>query len=195
MESLAHTRYSARGNAVVNHVENVPSEHDLVIRAQAGDRACFESLYRRTVGRTYAVCLRMCSNTALADDLCQEAYVRAWQKLTTFKGASSFATWLHRLTVNVVLSHFRSAARRDDENDLDLNECDSFGACRSATAKALDLEKAISSLPHRARTVFVLHDVEGYKHSEIAELAGMAVGTSKAHLNRARKLIREVLTS
>ncbi len=195
MESPVRSRYAHSGINVVHHDIKPPSEQDLIRRAQQGELEAFETLYRKTTGRTYAICLRMCSNPSLAEDLCQEAYIRAWQKLTTFKGASSFSTWLHRLTVNVVLSHFRKSSRSDGLA-VDFNESDAINTMRSRPhdATAVDLERAISGLPLRARTVFVLHDVEGFKHHEIAVLADMAIGTSKAHLNRARKLLREALT-
>ena len=168
----------------------------LVRRAARGDVEAFEALYRRSVGRVFALCLRMCGNRSLAEDLTQEAFVRAWQKLPSFRGDSAFATWMHRLTVNVVLGHLRSSGRRQDRESAAGDLWGTTEAGRSdRPADAVDLERAIAALPDRAREVFVLHDVEGYKHTEIADLAGMAVGTSKAQLNRARRLLRRALTS
>jgi RNA polymerase sigma-70 factor, ECF subfamily len=167
----------------------------LVRRAQQGEVGAFEGLYRAHVGRVYALCRRMTADPALAEDLTQEAFVRAWEKLATFRGDSAFSTWLHRLAVNVVLGHFRAAERRGGgsatEDGADLADA---RAVTDHPGAALDLERAIARLPRRARTVFVLHDVEGYRHEEVAALADMAVGTSKAQLSRARRLLREVLS-
>jgi len=168
----------------------------LVKRAVGGDVDAFEELYRQSVGRVYGLCLRMCGNQSLAEELTQEAFVRAWQKLPSFRGDSAFSTWMHRLTVNVVLGHQRSAGRRQTRETAAGKEWYSEGnTTRERPGVALDLERAIAGLPKRARTVFVLHDVEGYKHSEIAQVAGMAVGTSKAQLSRARQLLRKALAS
>lgn len=168
----------------------------LAERAAGGDVGAFEELYRSSVGRVYGLCLRMCGNRSLAEELTQEAFVRAWQKLPSFRGDSAFSTWMHRLTVNVVLGHQRSAGRRQSREHAAGDEWYGDGdAARARPGVAVDLERAIAALPDRARTVFVLHDVEGYKHSEISRLAGMAVGTSKAQLSRARQLLRKALTS
>jgi len=175
---------------------SAPDMNGLVERAVGGDVEAFEDLYRESVGRVYGLCLRMCSNQSLAEELTQEAFVRAWQKLPSFRGDSAFSTWMHRLTVNVVLGHQRSSGRRQARETAAGEEWYSDGnATRERPGVAMDLERAIARLPKRARTVFVLHDVEGYKHSEISEVAGMAVGTSKAQLSRARHLLRKALAS
>ena len=167
---------------------------ELVGRAVGGDVEAFETLYRQTVGRVFGLCLRMCGNRSLAEELTQEAFVRAWQKLPSFRGASAFTTWMHRLTVNVVLGHQRSSGRRLNRETAAGEEWYGNGsATHHRAGVAMDLERAIATLPAGARTVFVLHDVEGYKHTEIAELTGIAVGTSKAQLSRARQLLRKVL--
>jgi len=176
---------------------------DLIHRAQRGDQVAFEALYREHVGRVYALCLRLTSDAAQADELTQDAFVRAWERLASFRGESAFGSWLYRLTVNVVFLHFRAARRRslrvfttDDPGALERpEEAESGGpgAGRGAGAGALDLERAVAGLPPGARQVFVLHDVEGYRHEEIARLTGVAVGTSKAQLFRARRLLREAL--
>lgn len=173
---------------------NPMSEADLVRDAQGGDTAAFEELYRLHVSKIYGICLRMCANPAKAEDLTQEAFVRAWQKLGSFRRQSSFLTWLHRLTVNLVLGNMRSTGRWESQ----LTAIDSLpergdGGAGAKPELAVDLERAISQLPPQARMVFILHDIEGYKHREIASLCGLAVGTSKAHLHRARTQLREVL--
>jgi len=167
-----------------------------VEKAQAGDRLAFEQLYRSHCGRIYALCWRMCGgDKGLAEDMVQEAFFRAWNKLDLFRGDSKFGTWLHRLTVNVVLSDRRIRVKRlqreremvDEVERKLIGDRDVFAGLRK------DLEAAIAGLPERARTVLVLYDIEGYQHNEIAEMTGMAVGSSKAQLHRARKLVREVL--
>ncbi|MGB5552960.1 MAG: sigma-70 family RNA polymerase sigma factor [Thermoanaerobaculia bacterium] len=175
-------------------VERQPmSEADLVRDAQRGDTTAFEELYRQHVSKIYGLCLRMCANPAKAEDLTQEAFIRAWQKLGSFRRQSSFRTWLHRLTVNLVLGDLRSTGRWESRlTAIDsLPERGDGGGAKPETT--FDLERAISQLPPQARMVFVLHDIEGYKHREIASLCNLAVGTSKAHLHRARKQLREVL--
>lgn len=167
-----------------------------VDRAARGDVDAFEELYRENSGRVYLLCLRMCGDPSLAEELAQEAFIRAWQKLSSFRGDSAFSTWLHRVTVNVVLGDRRSTARREarikpagDDVPVDLS------ASVPSPGQALDLERSIAALPDGARAVFVLHDVEGYRHKEIARLIGVAEGTSKAQLHRARKLLRKALAS
>ncbi|MCP4902289.1 MAG: sigma-70 family RNA polymerase sigma factor [bacterium] len=172
------------------------TEEPLVARAQAGEIEAFEELYQIHIGRVYGLCVRMCGgDRAVAEELAQEAFIRAWQKLGSFEGRSAFGTWLHRLTANVVLGHLRRQQSWFERSGQSLEELVTGPATRAGTSElALDLEKAIAGLPPRARTVFVLHDVEGFRHHEISQLADMAVGTSKAQLHRARKLLREVLT-
>ncbi len=166
----------------------------LVRRAQEGDVAAFEQLYRENVGRVYALCLRLSADAGRAEEFTQDVFIRAWEKLGSFRGESAFTSWLHRLTVNVVLSQRRSDGRRaaHEVTTDDLSYFDSE-AKASQPAVGIDLERAIEALPPGARTVFVLHDVEGYKHEEIAQLTGRAEGTCKALLHRARKLLREAL--
>jgi RNA polymerase sigma factor (sigma-70 family) len=165
--------------------------------ALAGDRRAFEALYRAHVGRVRALCLRLSAHAAIADELTQEAFVRAWQRLSTFRGDSAFATWLHRLTVNVVFDHQRAERpwyRRLASLDDEVESVAAIPARSVGAADQHDLENAICRLPRGARTVFVLHDVEGWKHDEIAARVGIAVGTSKAHLHRARTLLKEWLS-
>ena len=171
-------------------------ERVLVRAAQAGDLGSFERLYRSTVGLVHALCLSMSGNSSLAEELTQDVFVRAWRKLAGFRGESAFATWLTRLTVNVVLSERRERKRREARITL-ADDLEPFAGAAPATGPgvALDLERAIASLPTQARHVFVLHDVQGWEHAEIARHTGLAVGTCKAHLHRARRLLREVLSS
>lgn len=167
---------------------------DALVRAAArGDRRAFEQLYRRHAGRVFAVILRLQGgDRARAEDLTQEAFVRVWQKLPEFRFESAFTTWLHRLAVNTGLMALRAARgepRADDDfDDAMLDVAD--GRARSPEL-GLDLDAAIARLPPRARAVLVLHDVEGWKHEEISDELGMAVGSSKAQLHRARNLIKQ----
>ena len=151
-------------------------------------------LYRENVGRVHALCLRMARDRSEADELTQQTFVRVWERLGSFRGDSAFSTWLHRVTVNVVIAGLRSRGRWRER--FTAAEAEDFGAAKPAFSAGgdLDLERAIASLSPQARLVFLLHDVEGYKHGEIAELTGLAVGTSKAHLHRARLLLREELS-
>jgi RNA polymerase sigma-70 factor (ECF subfamily) len=167
---------------------------DDVAAAREGDERAFRRLYDAHVGRVYAVCLRLERDTARAEELTQDVFVRAWDRLTSFRGESLFGTWLHRLAVNVVLSDRRSAWRRGKHEMVHEATAELPVAAREAPAGlAMDLEGAIAALPDGARTILVLHDIEGYRHDEIAELTGLSVGTSKSQLFRARRLVREAL--
>ena len=177
-----------------------PTYHDddteHVDRARNGDSVSFEKLYRRHRDRIFGLMWRLCGGDhALAEDLLQEAFVRAWQKLESFRGDSRFGTWLHRLSVNVALSDRRSRLRRvGRETELEGTvERITIGAKDVYAGQRMDLEQAIARLPERARTVLILYDIEGYSHAEVGDIAGMAVGSSKAQLHRARKLVRKEL--
>jgi len=166
-------------------------------RAAAGDRLAFERLYRAHSTHVFSICVRMSGDRTRAEELTQDVFVRAWQKLPLFRGESAFSTWLHRLAVNVVLnarkSEGRERSRTVDGEDED-GEWTGGSTGAPLHAERLDLESAIATLPPGARKVFVLHDVEGYKHEEIAEMLGITSGGSKAQLHRARLLLREALT-
>jgi RNA polymerase sigma-70 factor (ECF subfamily) len=179
-------------------MKSIPSPEEgpkrLVERAQHGDREAFEQIYRQQVGRIHALCWRLTGDADLTEELTQEAFVRAWRKLHLFKGKSALSTWLHRLTVNVVMADHRvHGVRRRRQLPLEEVHSERLASRGEDPELALELERAIATLPPRARSVFVLHDVEGYGHAEIAEIAGMAIGTSKAHLHRARNLLRKAL--
>lgn len=163
-------------------------------RARRGDQSAFEVLYRDHVGRVYALCLRMSADPRRAEELTQDVFVRAWMKLDTFRGDAAFGTWLYRLATNVVLQKKRSDRRRTAR--VETRETLPEPAVRVERERPADrvaLERAIATLPQGARMVFLLHDVEGYKHREIADMMGTAEGTAKAQLHRARKLLREAL--
>jgi RNA polymerase sigma-70 factor (ECF subfamily) len=172
------------------------TELRLVRQAQAGDLVAFERLYRDNERKVFGLCFRLSSDPALAEELTQEVFVRAWRKLSSFRGESAFSSWLYPLTVNVALSERRSRRRRDARIVATEDPASMERAPRSPAPEAgFDLEKAMAALPPGARAVFVLHDVEGRTHEEIAKLLGLAPGTSKAQLHRARRLLREALAS
>lgn len=166
----------------------------LIRRAQAGDTAAFERLYRTNVGRVYAVCLRLAADPVRAEELTQDAFVRAWEKLGSFRGDAAFSTWLHRIAVNAFLMSARTDSRRAARLRIVGDPVDvGGGGAVPVPETGIDLERAIGGLPDGARTVFVLYDIEGYRHEEIAQLMNIAPGTSKSQLHRARKLLREAL--
>ena len=169
-----------------------------VALAAAGDRLAFERLYRTHVSKVYTLCTRMCGSRVRGEELTQDVFVRTWEKLPQFRGDSAFGTWLYRIAVNIVLTDRKNAGRErarvkdeDDESSVDV-----FAPAASVPRDAdrLDLAAAIETLPRGARQIFVLHDVEGYKHEEIAKMCGITSGGSKAQLHRARMLLREALT-
>jgi RNA polymerase sigma-70 factor (ECF subfamily) len=170
-----------------------------VALATAGDRQAFEALYRVHVNRVFALCVRMTNDRSASEELTQDVFVRAWQKLSLFRGDSAFGTWLHRLAVNVVLNARKTEGRdrrrfgsKDAEPDEEPAELQ-LVARAETPGLAMDLEQAIRKLPPGARKVFVLHDVEGFKHEEIAEQLSITTGGSKAQLHRARMLLRQAL--
>ena len=167
---------------------------DPVRLAQQGDQDAFAQLYRLHAGRVYALCLRMAGDAVEARRLTQDVFVRAWERLRLFRAESAFSTWLYRLAVNVVLADRRAAGRRARRVVAATDAPAHDGPARQAwSPEQLDLERAIAELPPGARAVFVLYDIEGYGHEEIAAMTGIAVGTSKAQLHRARRLLREAL--
>lgn len=170
-------------------------EAALVRRARQGDLVAYEALYRVHAGRVYAVCLRLAGDAARAEDLTQRAFVRAWQRLSSFREEAAFGTWLHRLAVNLALDELRAEQRRA-ERTAEAGEVYALSeARRTGPERGMDLERAIAQLPDRARAVLVLHDIEGWKHADIARHLGVTTGTTKSQLHRARRLLREALRS
>lgn len=172
------------------------TETGLVEQALSGDHVAFAGLCREHAGGIYAVCLRMLSDPDLARELSQEAVIRAWTKLDTYRGDAPFAGWLRRITVNVVIDHIRSRQTRsgifEDGEDPDRVYNSGDGLSHE---RRLDLESAVQSLPSGAREILVLHDVEGYRHQEIARMLNISEGTSKSQLSRARNLLKVRLQS
>jgi RNA polymerase sigma-70 factor (ECF subfamily) len=178
------------------------SEAEAIERAKLGDETAFQVLYEKHKRRVYSLCLRMTANTAEAEDLAQEAFLQLYRKIATFRGESAFSTWLHRLAVNVVLMHLRkkslpvvSLEETTQGTDEDSPKKD-FGADDVALSGSIDrlhLQRAVNDLPPGYRTIFVLHDVEGYEHNEIATLVGCSIGNSKSQLHKARMKLRDLL--
>jgi len=178
------------------------NEAEAIERAKRGDARAFQELYDKHKRRVYSLCLRMTANTAEAEDLTQEAFLQLYRKIATFRGESAFSTWLHRLSVNVVLMHLRkkslpvvSLEETTQGGEEDAPKKD-FGAEDLALAGSIDrlqLQKAVDDLPPGYRTIFVLHDIEGYEHNEIAGIVGCSIGNSKSQLHKARMKLRDLL--
>lgn len=162
----------------------------LVERSRRGDSRAFEALYRKHCGRIHALCLRLAGDRNTAEECVQDAFVKAWEALPKFRGDSAFGTWLYRIAANTVLARHRSRIRQAAWLEADDAALETAAAPQAPAGLATDLDEAIARLPDGARIVFVLHAVEGYKHEEIAEMTGLAVGTSKAQLHRARRMLR-----
>jgi RNA polymerase sigma-70 factor (ECF subfamily) len=179
-----------------------PSSAELITRAQRGEEQAFEALFHQHKQRVYSLCLRMIGNTAEAEELTQEAFLQVFRKIHTFRGESAFSTWLHRVTVNIVLMRLRKKTismtplednARGEEFDKQRKQ---YGAPDLGLASSIDrmnLERAIAQLPHGYRQAFVLHDVQGYEHNEIAAMLGRSIGNSKSQLHKARARLRELL--
>ena len=183
--------------ATVERTEPV-SDLDLAKAAAAGSSEAFEQLYHLHYRRVYTLCWRMLGRSGPAEDLTQEVFMLLHRKIATFRGDSRFSTWLHRMTVNLVLMHFRKRGVKvehtsEDGDFSDVVETPCQSTKRISMVERIDLERAIAELPPGYRTVFVLHDIEGYEHEEISGLLNVSIGTSKSQLHRARMRLRELL--
>ena len=179
-------------------INNEVPDKDLVYKIKNKDINSFEEIYNKYIGKIYALSLRMSGDPIVAEELCQDIFIRAWEKIETFKGLSSFYTWLYRLAVNHILGHHRIRSRKKEyemqvENIYNLSLADERKNVDIETS--IELEKAIALLPAKARQVLVLFDIEDYSHEEISDIMNISIGTSKAQLHRARKLLRRVLES
>lgn len=179
-------------------LEATQFDYQLALRVAAGDMQAFEELYERYHRRIYTLCLRMTNNVAESEDLTQEIFIHVYRKIASFRGESAMMTWLHRVTVNKVLMHFRknSVRRERPTEDGQSPEPKALVRGTSDQTQAVDriaLDRAIAQLPPGYRAVFILHDVEGYEHAEIARICRTAVGTSKSQLHKARKKLNELL--
>lgn len=179
-----------------------PSSAELVTRAQKGEEKAFEALFHQHKQRVYSLCLRMIGNAAEAEELTQEAFLQVFRKIGTFRGESAFSTWLHRLSVNVVLMRLRKKtitetpledSARGDEFDEQPKEYGASDLVLMGSIDRLNLERAIAQLPPGYKRAFVLHDVQGYEHNEIAAMLGSSIGNSKSQLHKARVRLRKLL--
>ena len=181
------------GNAVAVVTEQcLIDEQAWVERARQSDTTAFESLYRLHVDRIYGLCLRMTGNASEAEDCTQEAFIQAWNKLSKFRGDSAFSTWMHRIAVNSVLGRMRKSRREQDRIQA-VSDISPTPETIGDSGNFEDLQKAVDDLPSGARHVFVLHAVYGYSHNETGEMLGIATGTSKAQLHRAKRLLAQQL--
>ncbi|HEX8475944.1 MAG TPA: RNA polymerase sigma factor [Pyrinomonadaceae bacterium] len=182
----------------VSAAEITPTDFDLAQKSAAGDMGAFETLYHRHFRRVYALCMRMLGNPTEAEDLTQETFINLHNKIGSFRGESAFTTWLHRMAVNQVLMYFR---RKKSRPEYTTTEGETPVQIVQGTANPdkmpvvdrIGLENAITKLPPGYRNIFVLHDVEGYEHGEIAEMMGISEGTSKSQLHKARLKLRELI--
>ena len=178
-------------------------ESESIRLAQRGDAAAFERLYQLHSRRVYSLCLRMVGNTAEAEDLTQEAFLQLFRKISTFRGESAFSTWLHRLAVNVVLMKLRKKSGKetsleqvtepDEESGSPRRDFGELDLKLSGSLDRVNLQRAVDQLPPGYKAVFVLHDVQGYEHNEIADIMGCSIGNSKSQLHKARMRLRELL--
>ncbi len=184
---------AAAGDAVTAVTEQgLADELEWVERARQADRSAFESLYRLHVDKIYGLCLRMTGNASEAEDCTQDAFIQAWRKLAKFRGDSAFSSWLHRIAVNAVLVRMRKSRREQDRIQA-VTDISPAAKTVGDSGNLEDLQKAVDELPAGARRVFVLHAVYGYSHDETSSMLGIAVGTSKAQLHRAKRLLAQQL--
>ena len=177
------------------------SEAEAIERAKQGDAQAFEVLYSLHKRRVYSLCLRMTANTAAAEDLTQEAFLQLFRKIATFRGESAFSTWLHRMAVNVVLMQLRKKGlpvvpledTLDTEEEAPRKELGALDPALAGSLDRLQLQRAVEGLPPGYRMIFLLHDVEGYEHNEIAGMVGCSIGNSKSQLHKARMKLRDLL--
>ena len=178
------------------------TEAEVIRKAQAGDAQCFEALYMHNKRRIFSLCLRMTNNYAQAEDFTQEAFLQLYRKIGSFRGESAFSTWLHRLSVNIILMHWRKKGLAEVSLEETLEPQSEDGPRRDigkrddvlhGSIDRMTLDNAIASLAPGYRIIFVLHDVEGYEHNEIAEMLGCSIGNSKSQLHKARMKLRTLL--
>ncbi len=194
MAALLTAEISDYSHPMVAATQTVVSEEAVWIRrAKKSDSSAFEKLYRMHIDKVYGLCLRMTGNVAEAEDCAQEAFIQAWNKLSKFRGESAFATWLHRIAVNAVLGRMRKSKREQDRIQV-ATEISPGPASIGDSGNLRDLSDAVDRLPEGARHVFILSGVYGYSHEETSNMLGIAVGTSKAQLHRARRLLSQQLT-
>ncbi len=187
----AHSSDYSQVMAIAN-TEVLADESALIRQAQRSNAQAFEALYRLHIDRVYGICLRMTGNVSEAEDCAQEAFIQAWNKLQKFRGDSAFSTWLHRIAVNSVLGRMRKS-KREQDRIMAVTDTATPTFETGDSGEMRDLSEAVDRLPEGARNVFVLHAIYGYSHDETGEMLGIAAGTSKAQLHRAKRLLVQQL--
>lgn len=176
---------------ITENIANNISDAELVTLCKSGDTVFFKKLYDRYIGRVYAFALRLSGNTDLADDLTQEVFIKVWENIGSFKGDSALYSWMHKICVNAFLMKLR--ADKNYEKKIGESYDEKLLTVFSGDDFSIDMEKAMVKLPPQAKMVFILFEIENYKHKEISEMLNIEEGTSKAHLHKARKILREEL--
>jgi RNA polymerase sigma-70 factor (ECF subfamily) len=196
-DAASNEQPESAGAATIEKVGSA-TDFELTQAASAGNMAAFEELYQRHHRRVYSICLRMLQNASEAEDLTQDVFIQLYRKVGSFRGDSAFTTWLHRLTVNQVLMHFRKRTvkfeKTTEEGETPVQVVSGTeNPFRMPVVDKIALDNAISQLPAGYKSVFVLHDVEGFEHEEVAKILGCSVGTSKSQLHKARLKLRKLL--
>ena len=169
---------------------NSESEMALIVKASAGDKIAFKAIYEAHLPRVYGLCSRLCADKSQAEDATQEVFIQLWRKIQNFQGDSKFSTWLHSVATNITISYIRKQ-KGWWQKMMNIEDSSYQHQESEASMDSIDLEALVKRLPERARLVFVLHAIEGYRHEQVAEILDMAVGTSKTQFHRARKLLEE----
>src|SRR6201987_5336445 len=198
---MPHLNPVAAGKGDLTDPKQKITEAEAIERAKQGDAAAFETLYQLHKRRVYSLCLRMVSNPSQAEDLAQEAFLQLFRKIGTFRGESAFSTWLHRMAVNVVLMQLRKKGlpivpleeNIETEEETPRKEPGADDPRLAGSIDRMQLQRSIAALPPGYRMIFLLHDVEGYEHNEIAEIVGCSIGNSKSQLHKARMKLRDLL--
>lgn len=200
MENIANFPFWQNVKKVEETAHKAPPGFDFALTqaAAGGDMSAFEQLYQRHNRRVYSLCLRMTQNVSEAEDLAQEVFIQLFRKVGSFRGDSAFTTWLHRLTVNQVLMHFRKRSVRDEKTTEEGETPEQIvrgteNPNQMPVVDRIALDRAIAQLPPGYKSVFILHDVEGHEHEEVAKMLGCSVGTSKSQLHKARMKMRRLL--
>jgi RNA polymerase sigma-70 factor, ECF subfamily len=181
---------SSQGNVVAaEHKFAAKSEMDLIKSVQAGDKQAYQLLYQQHIARVYGLCYRLTADKMLAEDAAQEVFIQLWRKISNYQGDSKFSTWLHTVATNVTISYLRKQ-RGWLYRMLNFDDSVAIEFVEEPSSSVVDIERYILRLPERARIVFVLHAIEGYRHEEIAQMTNMAVGSSKAQFHRAKHLLQ-----
>ena len=180
-----------QGNVVdAEHKFAIKSEWDLIKAVQAGDKQAYNRLYQAYIGQVYGLCYQLAGEKMLAEDATQEVFIQLWRKIGNFKGDSKFSTWLHTVTANITISYIRKQ-KGWLQKMFNIEDSVAMNALAEESSSSVDIESYVVRLPDRARIVFVLHAIEGYRYEEIATMTHMAVGSSKAQFHRAKQLLKQ----